>query len=486
MSVLPKTLEKIRNWASGTQHPTTPLNNNSSSSNTNPPSSPTSSSPVSKDHPSPNTSSHSSPNLTHSTGGPSGSNTNTHTSTLNPSLSHGTLPLQGGGGNLNTTLPLFTPPISSGGSITTQNSFFQTNLTQSLRETAHFDNYSTSFPPPAPQTYKLSHSNSQNSLSSVSNSQSKPVTYANANELKAYLHDLSPSEPLQTRIKTLKDFSDIVSRYLINDVEIILYTIEDLLREGVPLEARQATFIFLAILVESQNDQLGDVIRSKFYNIVRKHTKMEDFPYKLSILKKLTKEGRDISCFEKNIATLILSWMSAILSLEPPKQKLLHKEIVALLELTTNVVKFNFAFFEEEEISQLITGICRVCLNSQYPAEVEHCLNFMDVVVRYGVIPQHCLVPYVQTLCRTVNAERYCFFFFFFFFFFFNSIISKLSIFFKKNYSFSKQSWQILRNLLKSHCAWNSIKILCETLENPANRNAGNLLRGAIFFIGNF
>jgi len=49
----------------------------------------------------------------------------------------------------------------------------------------------------------------------------------------------------------------------------------------------------------------------------------------------------------------------------------------------------------------------------------------------------------------------------------------------------SKSSWAILRNLLKGHCAYSAMRVLCEILEDNSNRNSTNLLRGAVFFIGN-
>ena len=274
-------------------------------------------------------------------------------------------------------------------------------------------------------------------------------------EFRGILEDLSAKHSIQSRIKSMREYAEAVRVYRIADVGLLFSTVSDMLREGLPVEARHATFNFLVAVVEGQHEAINDVTRSQFYSIIRRHTKQEDFPFKLLLLRKLTREGRDISCFEKNIGSLLLSWVSNILHLEPQRQKQLSKETVQLLELMGKFIKFNFALFEEEEVSQMILSVCQICVNTHSNEEVNSCLNYFDIVVRYGFIPRISLPHYVQTLCKTVNVERFC-----------------------------KPSWYILRNLLKSHCAYSTVRILCEVLEDPAYRNITNLLRGAVFFLG--
>ena len=56
---------------------------------------------------------------------------------------------------------------------------------------------------------------------------------------------------------------------------------------------------------------------------------------------------------------------------------------------------------------RMIEAVCSVGAAAGHADDVSACLGFLDVVVRYGVVPQACLRPYVQTLCRTVNMDEY-------------------------------------------------------------------------------
>ena len=58
-------------------------------------------------------------------------------------------------------------------------------------------------------------------------------------------------------------------------------------------------------------------------------------------------------------------------------------------------------------MAQLVEAVCLVCVSPRQNDDVAAGLAFLDVVVRYGVVPQACLRVYVLTLCRTINIDVY-------------------------------------------------------------------------------
>ena len=62
---------------------------------------------------------------------------------------------------------------------------------------------------------------------------------------------------------------------------------------------------------------------------------------------------------------------------------------------------------QEADVVRMVEAVCSVGATATHADDVAACLSFLDVLVRYGVVPQACLRPYVQTLCRTVNMDEY-------------------------------------------------------------------------------
>lgn len=102
-----------------------------------------------------------------------------------------------------------------------------------------------------------------------------------------------------------------------------------------------------------------------------------------------------------------------------------------LLNLVTNIAKFNWALLEDTDKPELIHNICLICDSAQSIAIVGTCLTLFDVMVRYGSIPPESLLTLISTLCRTVNIQR-----------------------------FSPLSWQTMANILRSHYGHQGIKVI--------------------------
>ncbi|KAI8049737.1 hypothetical protein BDF22DRAFT_745998 [Syncephalis plumigaleata] len=303
------------------------------------------------------------------------------------------------------------------------------------------------------------------------------------------------------RARATRDIAAVIRERRVDHLEAIWAAVSELLAMNSPTDARRAAFEFMLACIHGQYTRLG-LLRAEFYRTLQDYDNQEDTELRITALRALVKDGRDISGFEKSVGRMLLDWLrqlferaqrAAAQSLDlsqlaasyngslsrsagsgngnvrlsalagSASQRVAassssnpyHPQFSAVLLLLTNVVKFNASCFEERETARLIEIVCRICDKTLYPEDVQNCLGFMDVAVRYAYVPQAALTSYVRTLCRCVNLDQ-----------------------------FARNSWAIMRNLLKSHCAHGAILILCSILEDDRHASVVPLLRGAVFFLG--
>ncbi|KAI8074410.1 hypothetical protein BC940DRAFT_363392 [Gongronella butleri] len=131
-----------------------------------------------------------------------------------------------------------------------------------------------------------------------------------------------------------------------------------------------------------------------------------------------------------------------------------------ILHLLTMIAKFNFALFEENQVSQMVMATRQAFYTSNHPQDISTCLSFCDVLVRYRFVPLQALEPFLQIICGTVTLPPHA--------------ASKISY------------WPIFLNLLRSHCAHNAILTLCNFLDDASlvpGSSAENLAEGAIVLL---
>ncbi|KAF9161227.1 Tuberous sclerosis 2-like protein, partial [Mortierella sp. AD011] len=286
----------------------------------------------------------------------------------------------------------------------------------------------------------------------------KPSDPIDANEIVQQL--LPGANSLQSRLRTLEELNGIILNYPFQHVSDLWVAVSDLLEAGVPHNARKAAWNFMNACIRGQFEDLG-MLRALFYQVIHNHEIWEDFDDKLQALKELTKDGRDIYGFEKNIARLLAHWIEssfdqakvaqhmsqqrlgmqksttslATLS-STPQMILLQKPIPhfdTTMALLVNVVKFNFVFFDELEIASLLDLLHTICINA--PEDTQHTIGFLDVIVRYGYVPAEGLSTFLKILCHTTLSDQY-----------------------------KDQAWGITSNLMKSHSAHSAIRLLCLNL----------------------
>ncbi|KAF9920789.1 Tuberous sclerosis 2-like protein [Linnemannia zychae] len=288
----------------------------------------------------------------------------------------------------------------------------------------------------------------------------KPSDPIDANEIVQQL--VPGANTLQSRLRTLEELSGIILSYPFQHVSELWIAVEDLLEAGVPHNARKAAWNFMVACIRGQFEDLG-MLRAIFYQVINNHEIWEDFDDKLQALKELTNNGRDVYGFEKNIVRLLAHWIAssyeqAKVSQHISQQRLgMQKSTTSLASLSSaphvillqkpiphfdttialliNVVKFNFVFFDELEIANLLDLLHTICINA--PEDTAHIVGFLDVIVRYGYVPAEGLSTFLKILCHTTLSDTY-----------------------------HEQAWMITLNLMKSHSAHNAIRLLCLNLRS--------------------
>ncbi|CAG8689892.1 2683_t:CDS:1, partial [Cetraspora pellucida] len=308
-------------------------------------------------------------------------------------------------------------------------------------------------------------------------------------DTKLLIQELQKPHPIETRIKLIRELCDIVTKYTFSDMTEVWVCVSELLTSD-KAEARIVAFQFMISCIKGQHiDNLG-FLRTIFYDCIKSYNNDQDFEIRLMALRELCHDGRNISSFEKNLVKLLSEWvnetvrqldnqsstvqkqegqtniMAPFLTAEPigesldsdiPLQPTFTTRLQSVVSLLISVVKFNFAQFEEHDISRLIEDIAIACRKSRDILDIECCLNFWDIVVRYGYVPSSSLNSYVNVLCDKVNRDG----------------------------SISQTSWHIMRNLLRSHCDYGTIKILCDNLNAEiVTVESTNILRGSVLFLG--
>lgn len=317
-------------------------------------------------------------------------------------------------------------------------------------------------------------------------------------DTRLLVQELKKPHPLDGLIKLIRVLCEMVMNYTLSDMTEIWSCVSELLSPDKPVEARTVAFQFMISCIKGQHaDNLG-FLRVIFYDCIKSHNIPEDFEIKLLSLRQLCNDGRDISSFEKNLVKLLSKWVNeTVQSLETQTQNIekvsgesntiemsslsipsiptiestaeimeldfrsqsnYPSRLQSVVSLLNNVVKFNFAQFEEHDITKLIEDISIACKKSKDVSDIICCLGFWDIVVRYGYVPTNSLKSYVEVLCYKVNQD---------------GIVSQTS-------------WRIMRNLLKSHSAYSAIKILCSNLENSevVSFDTTSILRGSAMILG--
>ncbi|KAI8366550.1 hypothetical protein BD560DRAFT_447904 [Blakeslea trispora] len=269
---------------------------------------------------------------------------------------------------------------------------------------------------------------------------------------------LETNQPLASRCKHLQAFSDICKNYRFTHLENVFFTVQDILEYSMPQEARHTVFEFMLACIEGQYTDLG-MARVTFYALLRSYTVWDDFGDMYKILFTLCKGGRDISGFEKNVCKLLIHWLEMAIEHQPQPSQQTIPYLSDILHLLTVICKFNFALFEDDEVTQMLLAVHQAFFSSHHTTDRQACLEFTDIVVRYRFVPFEALVPFLDMLASSVVLLPP------------PSKTTKPTI----------TCWPIYQNLLRSHCAHSAILTMCRFIDQePSKKKENVLIKGAM------
>ncbi|XP_077574319.1 tuberin isoform X5 [Stigmatopora nigra] len=257
------------------------------------------------------------------------------------------------------------------------------------------------------------------------------------------IKELLPECGLSNRIRTMNHICDLAKtkKFEEHAVEAVWKSVDDMLTQEQPPEARHAALQLLRAIIQGQGERLGP-LRAYFFKVIRDYQPCnEELSDRLEVFKALTENGKDITYLEEDIASFVLLWMNIGLTSD-------------FLHVLVNLVKFNSCYLDQN-VSTMVQKICLLCNRTTASTDIEVALQVLDAVVCYNCLPSDSLGVFIITLCRTVNVKEFC-----------------------------ESCWKLMRKVLGTHLGHSAIYTMCRIMEEKVYTEDAPLLRGAVFFVG--
>lgn len=248
---------------------------------------------------------------------------------------------------------------------------------------------------------------------------------------------------------------------------------KDMITSTRPLEQRFITYRFYQKLVQCQYEELS-LMRVHFFRVIQNNDNGEDVQCQLDLLKIITDNGKNIKDIDDVIGDFILNrWLAKLQD---------TKQIKEILIMVHNIIVYNAAYLDPDIVDRIITWVDSffdirsnththiavrlfthllnhlsryACLMCCTPDDIVlQCLDVLDAILCYTVLPNKMLPEWVNALCRTVNREIYV-----------------------------QKSWDIMKKLLGTKMGHSALLYMCNVLNNSTYITDDAILRGAVFYI---
>ncbi|KAJ3077582.1 Tuberous sclerosis 2-like protein, partial [Quaeritorhiza haematococci] len=305
--------------------------------------------------------------------------------------------------------------------------------------------------------------------------------------------------PLNSKITAVNQLADLVRVFSFpEELDTLWISIRPLTHPQFGSDACGAVLEFMRACLEVQYDSVDELRLSLYLTLeeIAKRSK-ECLVDTLPMLLLLTKEGRDLRCIEREFCPFLASQLEELASAYPkhrpssststggapavvssanttsPTTTTTVSECLKLfLPFAIKVVKFSFIHLDKQHCASLVRSACILCQKSTDLDLLTDCLLMFDAIGRYGSsLPSSELRLSLETLCGTVNIEE-----------------------------LATLSWQIMRNVFKSHRVRHAFNLLFDILDGEEEEKGGGdmrgqekkqevenpspfVLRGAVFFV---
>lgn len=235
-------------------------------------------------------------------------------------------------------------------------------------------------------------------------------------------------------------------------------------------ECRRAGLRLMISCIAHDEHSVG--ARISYYKTIIKYSSLHDFDLQLEALRVLTNDGRELLDLYQSGFPLpkVLSgkWLEALAmetqdirvgrkkDLTLPWGTSTEENLHNLIRFIIKTLKFNVAAYEERDLETLLTQAVNICRTTSNVQDVSLCMEIIDTVMVYGIIPLNSLYGILEILCGI------------------NMTIDMLA----------QRSWDSVFNLTKSHMGNNTVLALCRVLESTHRKEVNsNTVRGAAKFL---
>ncbi|KAI9890525.1 MAG: Tuberous sclerosis 2-like protein [Vezdaea aestivalis] len=287
----------------------------------------------------------------------------------------------------------------------------------------------------------------------------EPNSYINSAHLIHLIQRIQKDKPTTERTAAAEALRHDIADCSPNSIVEIWASSKDLIESQHPTNTRKAGYDLLeACLKYSSNAPLE---RRQFFHTLSRKLHDEDFHLQLSLMRDLTKRGKDMQAFEAMIVPLVTSWLktwtraakNARKSSKPGAAALGEEtNLASLFTFLIDIVRFNFKTFSEPDIKNLLNDLVSTCSQTTSETDIRNSINVIDAIITYGYLPQGSLMPCVETLCRIYSTLK----------------------------TLADPTWRALGDLCRSHVAQTTLKALFDLLKRPDTGGATSTARGAL------
>ncbi|TGZ83816.1 hypothetical protein EX30DRAFT_92453 [Ascodesmis nigricans] len=267
------------------------------------------------------------------------------------------------------------------------------------------------------------------------------------------LEKLRKEKPLEGRIQAAESLTPLIKDLPPDFVNNVWYNAQDMVKEPPSVDARKAGLRLLAACMRSFTNTSA-LDRLRYYQIIVKDGKPAEFDDQLHAMLVLTDGGRNLASFEKEISKTLIVWLKNVYNEaskvrgvarrreetrdRPPVEDYEDAEyqLRELFRFVTDVMKFNFQTFEEQEISDVLGHVLIICRKTGSRKDVESVIIFIQTLATYGSIPVGSLKDTVQVLCGCFAAVP----------------------------ALAELAWTVIANLSRSHMGYQCVETLYTTL----------------------
>ncbi len=287
--------------------------------------------------------------------------------------------------------------------------------------------------------------------------------YGGPPNFEQLLKRLQPLQPLTERIATAESTRYVVEGYSLSNVMVIWSAAKDLTDNSNPAEARKSGYDLLTACVK--HSDLTPLERRQFFESISSPCHREDFHLQLNALVELTSHGKNLESFETVVVPLLTKWLNDWFEASSTARKSkaaksngsLGEEtnLDQLFKYITDVVRFNFKAFREQDVVALLGQVLLICKKTTVEVDIKNSICVVDAVITYGDVPEPVLQITVEVLCGVYASLKK---------------------------SLAKPTWKAIGNILRSHLGHKTLQVLLDILRPQPGQVEQNIntMRGSV------